>query len=32
VFLCDRVPGHLQILRSPKAKMVISSFDEIFLD
>lgn len=32
VILCDRVHGHIQIPRSPKAKMVISSFDEIFPD
>lgn len=30
--LCDRFHGHLQPSRSPKAKMVISSFDKIFPD
>ena len=32
VILCDRLHGHSQISRSPKAKKVISSFDEIFPD
>jgi enolase-phosphatase E1 len=32
VILCDRVNGHLQIPRSPNAKKVTSSFDEIFAD
>lgn len=32
VILCDRVHSHLQIPRSPNAKKVISSFDEIFPD
>ena len=32
VILCDRLHGHLQIPRSPKAKIFISSFDEIFPD
>lgn len=32
VVLCDRVHGHLQIQRSPNAKKVISSFDQIFPD
>jgi enolase-phosphatase E1 len=32
VILCDRLHDQLQISRSPKAKTVISSFDEIFPD
>ncbi|MGH9979291.1 MAG: acireductone synthase, partial [Nitrososphaeraceae archaeon] len=32
VILCDRLIGQLQISGSPKAKIVISSFDEIFPD
>ena len=32
VILCDRLHGHLQVSSSPKAKIFISSFDEIFPD
>jgi enolase-phosphatase E1 len=32
VTLCDRLHGRIQSSRSPKAKMAISSFDEIFPD